>query len=103
MEDTYFVNRHGAKVWLSCGVTPRIDDFIIEVRPMLIADPGKVLVKGDEIIGKAIWSRTGIEGFSEIDEPIEEEPEDGESPETEEEPIEEEPEGVDESEGWSIN
>lgn len=67
---TFYIKRNGVFIWLGQDIKPLETDEIIEERMLLVADEGKVLVKGEETF-KSIWT-DDFNGFEEIDEPIEE-------------------------------
>ena len=86
VENSYYIERNGIDIWLKQGVEPEPTDTVLEVRQVLLADEGKVLVKDGQEVGMAIWLQNGDikENYTEIDyveppieEPVEEEDEQG--------------------------
>ena len=82
VENSYYIERDGTDIWLKQGVEPEQTDTVLEVRQILVADEGKILVKDGSEIGMAIWLQDGDvkENYTEIDyvEPPIEEPEEEE-------------------------
>lgn len=75
IQDSYFVAlANGTKAWLAAGKDAPADATIIEVRPMIIPDDGKVLRhKETGNISAGHWLREGsADDWEEIDEPKEE-------------------------------
>lgn len=72
--DTYCVNRNRKHIWLATGQEPLPTDIVIEVRPVLIADEGKVCrLKGAIDTPDDYFSAMWIKGhtadeYEEIDE-----------------------------------
>jgi len=78
IKDTYYIKRNGNYIWLSHNVKPEETDEVIEVKKVLIADDGKDLVKGEEVIGGMILldNEKDAKKYSEVDQkPREEEEE----------------------------
>jgi len=68
---TYYILRDDIYIWLSQFSGPLATDTIVEQRPMLFADEGKVLTRNGEMVGKGIWT-ADFSGYEEVDE-VEEE------------------------------
>ena len=69
--DSYYIKRDEDYIWLSQGIEPLETDEIVEVRPMLVADEGKTLVRDGVEIGGSLWLKDGdvAENYQEIDIP----------------------------------
>lgn len=73
IENTYFIERNGFNIWLAQGIEPLETDTVIETRPMMLADEGKVLKDKDGNMFNAIWIKDNSKEYIEVDEPVEEE------------------------------
>ena len=75
LQDSYFVElASGAKAWLAAGKAAPADAKIIEVRPMIIPDFGKVLRHKDtgaESSGHWLRGDDSADKWEEIEEPKE--------------------------------
>lgn len=69
--DSYYIKRDGDYIWLAQGIEPLETDEVVEVRPMLVADEGKMLIRDGVEIGSSLWLKDGDvpENYQEIDMP----------------------------------
>ena len=71
VKTSYYIKRGNDYIWLSQGIEPLETDEIVEVRPMLVADEGKTLVRDGMEIGGSLWLKDEDvpENYEEIDIP----------------------------------